>query len=274
MSKEDFPEKLTKSNIPQLIEKAKRIRENSEKFRYGFLIFVLVGIPYVFVASGTFFLTFWLAQQHYLDFLLEAFSPENTIILVFVVFATLVMVFGVATLFVLNISVMWFLRNYLGFPTLEEDIFADCFIIAMHLTKNERIEAIQEVKHLLVNLNEFVRKMLNPFNPKRKVYTREFNLLRSGKTEISRMLMFSKENISELFMKFGLAFIQSDDPEAFSILQQIIGKVRECGELKGRFHRFMSGIERYPHASPLILTIIIVVIAILYYYLSGQQLPI
>ena len=75
-------------------------------------------------------------------------------------------------------------------------------------------------------------------------------------------------------MNFGLAFVRNDDPEAFSILQQLVCEAQKYGEPKGRFRRFLSAVEQYPHASPLILTIIILAIGLLYYLFSGQHLPI
>jgi len=164
------------------------------------------------------------------------------------------------------------MEKYLGYPKDEEVIFAHCFIMAKHLRNNERLKAKKEVSYLIPHLTSFVRRLV--LNPRREVYSPEFDVLRSGKNEICRMLMFSKDNISELLMRFGLAFVRNDDPEAFSVLRQIVDEVREYGEPKGRFRRFLSGIERYPIASPLLLTTIIIVIAIVYYFVSGQRLPI
>jgi len=275
MDEGKFPNKVTKDTIPKLMEKAQRIRENSERLRYGFIIFVLVGFPYVVVGFGTFFLALWLGLHGYLNFLLEAVSPEiGAVPFFFILWIILLISLAIPTLIISNALVMRLLRKYLGFPTIEEVIFADCLIISKHLLDNERVKATKEVKHLLDGLRRYTRKTLNPLHSKRKVYTRELNILRSGKTEICRMLMFSKDNVSGLLMNFGLTFVRNDDPEAFSILKQIIEKVNEYGELKGRVHRLLSGIERYPHASPLVLTIIVIIIGILYFHLSGQRLPI
>lgn len=273
MSEETFPSKVTKDNIPQLVKRAERIRKDLERGRYGIILFILVILPYIFIGLGTFFLMFWLAVNHYLDFLL-IFSTDITIILFFAIWFVLLLLASVPPVLALNAIAMRLMRRFLGFPKIEEAIFADCFIIANHLMKNERVEAVKETKHFLLMIREFTKRTLNPVHPKRSVYTPEFNLIRSGKTEISRMLMFSKDNLSELFMKFGLSFVQNDDPEAFSTLQQIVCRIGKFGEPKGRFQRFLSGIERYPHASPFLLTMIIVIVAILYYCLSGQQLPI
>ena len=274
MSKEEFPNEVTEDTIPVLIEKAQRIRENSKKLRYALVTFVLVILPYVLVGFGTFFLTLWLGLRGYLNFLLGAVSPENVVILFFVLWIMLFMLLAIPILFILDALVIRLLREYLGFPTVEEVVFADCLIVSGHLLENERVKATKEVKHFLAGLRVYTRKTLNPFHSKRKVYARELNILRSGKTEICRMLMFSTDNVAELLMNFGLAFVRNDDPEAFSMLRQIIKKVKEYGEPKGRVHRLLSGIERYPHASPIVLTIIVILIAILYYHLSGQRLPV
>lgn len=271
MSKKDFPENVTQDNVDKLIEKAERLKEKYERSRYSLPILGFYIIPSLIIGFGLFFLMFWLLQNRYLDFLLS-FPTDLAVKMFFVLL--IIVVGGISlpiTVFLL-LSTIWLMQKYMGFPKYEEIIFAECFIMGKHLRNNERLKAKEEVDIFLPWLKGFVRHLI--FNPKRKVYSPEFDLLRTGKNEVCRMLMFSKDNISELLMNFGLAFVRNDDPEAFSMLQQLVCKVRKYGEPKGRFRRFLSAIEQYPHASPLILTIIILAIALLYYLFSGRHLPI
>jgi len=271
MSGEKYPQEVTEDNIDGLMEKAEKIREKSLQGRYVIVILVFYVIPCLLIGLWSIFLVFWLGQNHYLDFLsLLPMDLATKIFLILIIIA--VGVIGIPTAIFILFSTFWFMERYLGYPKDEETIFAHCFVMARHLRNNERLKAKKEVKYLTPRLTSFVRRLV--LNPRRKVYSPEFDVLRSGKNEVCRMLMFSEANISKLLMKFGLAFVRNDDPKAFSILKQLITKVREYGEPKGRFRRFLSGIEQYPHASPLLITTMIIVIAILYYLVSGQQLPI
>jgi hypothetical protein len=138
--------------------------------------------------------------------------------------------------------------------------------------ENERLKAKREIGLFLAHRTSFVRDF--GYNAHRKVYSREFGLLICGKTELSRMVMFSNDETSQLLLDFGLAFGRNDDPEAFAKLKQLTERVREYGEPAGKISRFLGIVEQYPHSLPFILTILILAIAIVYYVISGQQLPI
>jgi hypothetical protein len=163
------------------------------------------------------------------------------------------------------------MEKYVDYPKDEELIFADCLIMAKYLIDGEKLKAKKEVGRFLGHLKSFTRHIV--FNPRRKVYSPEFDFLRCGKTEVCRMFMFSQKNVHELLISFGLSMVRNNDAEAFTAIKQIGDIVKEYGEPKGRFHRSLSIIENYPHASPLILSSIILIIAIIYYLLSGQALP-
>lgn len=246
MNNNDFPKKVTKDNINRLQEKAERIKKKLDQLRYQIPWIVSFIVPTVLIVTGLFSLVFWLLQNHYLDFLL-GFSPELQIIIFFVLLLTVIFIISFPTIAFIILSTQWVMRKYFGLPKGEEGIFAECFIIAKYLMNNERIKARKEVGDLLLLLKGFVRDW---FNPKRKVYKPEFDLLRSGKTEFCRMLLFSREEIPEFFlMNFGLAFVRNDNPEAFYYLKQLVGEVQKYGEPKGRFRRFLSGMEKYSHST-------------------------
>ena len=270
MTKQDFPEEVTKKNIASLTETAERIRKSYVRLEYSFGVV----IPYIAVGIlslyGIVNLGVWLGVNHYLDFILW-FSLKLQPIIFFLLLIIFVTLFSFFVLVPLLLLMFWLLRKYSDYPTHEEIIFAEAFIIANHLTNDERRKAKGEVLLFLAILTTFVRDW---FNTKRKDYAPEFNLLRSGKNAICRMLMFSQDEIPQLFMNFGLAFVKDDHPKAFSHLKQIVEEARKYGGLKGRVHRFLSAIEQYPHAIPWILTIVTIVAAIVYYFISGQRLPI
>lgn len=260
MSEKDFPKKVTKRNIPQLIEKAERIKNKALQARYG-----LSALFFIFISTATFmlgsiFFVIWLAQNYYLDFIFW-FSPEWQTTIFFILLFTIAAVITFPTVGLVTLSIFWLQRKYFGCPKHEEQIFANCFIIAKHLMNNERMKAKKEVDSFLANLQTFVRDL---FNPKRKVYGPEFDLLRCGKNEICRMIMFSKEEEPELLMKLGLAFVRNDNPEAFSNLTQLVKKVTEYGEPKGRFRRFLSGIEQHRHSLTLILGTIVFIVSVVF----------
>lgn len=259
MSKKDFPKEITENNIQLLVEKAERIEKKTLQSRYVIPFSFLLAISVVLVLYGALFLVLWLLQNQYLDFML-LFSPWH-IHLFFVFLFTVMLLISMPTIIFLVLSTNWLRRKYFGYPTHEELIFARCFIIAKLLMNNERMEAKKEVSQFLAHLTGFVRDL---FNSKRKVYRPEFDLLRSGKTEFCRMLIFSREGTSELLMNFGLAFVRDDNPEAFSNLKRIVEKVEEYGEPKGRFRRFIGMLEQYPHSIELILAIIIFIISLLF----------
>jgi len=271
MEEEDFPKKVTEKNIGNLTEKAERMQKKGFQLRYVFAFVV----PYVVLVSlsvfGWLYLLLWLGLNHYLDFILWL-SPELQVVAFFaLLFAVYAMVILPILVFSF-LSINWILRRYFGYPKHEEAIFAECFIIAKHLRNNERIKAKKEVGYFLACLTGFVRDLR--YNPKRKIYAPEFDLLRCGKNEISRMLMFSDDKTPKLLMDFGLAFVRNDDPEAFSNLKQLIERVRKYGEPKGRFRRFLGGLEQYPHSLPFVISMIVIAVAILYFVISGQRLPI
>jgi len=261
MSEKDFPKKITKDNIQQLREKAKRIKEKSLRNRFiSFFIFFFI-ILFFFLVIGSFYLMIWLAQNHFLDFILWV-TPNHELRLAFfiVVLFTVMGIISIPTLVFAVFSTLKLARKYWGYPKHEELIFADCFIIAGYLMNNERMKAKQKVGSFLANLTGFVRDW---FNPRRKMYAPEFNSLRSGKSEICRMLIFSKKKTPKLLMNFGLAFVRNDDPEAFSYLKQLVKKVGEYGEPKGRVRKFLARMERYNRSLTFILSIIIFVFSLL-----------
>jgi len=270
MSNQDFPKETTKENIDYLTEKAEKIRKRSLQLRYAFAIVVPYFILALLVFMGSTWFFMWLGQNHHLDFLLWL-PPEMQVPGFLVLFFTIMAIINLPTNTFVLLLIIWLIRKYTAFPKHKEVIFAECFVIAKHLTEHQRLKAKKEVGLFLASLTTFVRDWLNS---QRKIYAPEFNSLRSGKNAISRMFMFSQDEIGDLLRKLGLAFVRDDSPEAFSQLRELVRKAKEYGELKGRIGRFLSTIERYSNALPWILTLAFMVAGLVYFVVSGQRLPI
>lgn len=229
------------------------------------------GIPTVLVGFGSLYFVGFLLLHGYFNFL-SSFSTGLAVNLFFVLLVLIVGVCSILTAIVLLFSTMWLMQTHLGYPTDEEAIFSTSFIIAKYLMNSERLKAKNEVGWFLANLKTYTRHLI--LNPRRKVYSPEFDLLGCGRPEMCRMLMFSTKDMAGIFMDFGLAMVRMDDPKAYLSIKQLEKAIKEYGEPQGRLHRFLSSIEQYPHSSPLVLSIIVLIIAVIYYFLSGQPLPV
>jgi hypothetical protein len=227
MSKDSFPDSVTMVNINSLIRKAERIRQKILQGR-NFLPFIFFyGIPTALVGFGSLFFVVFLLLHGYFNFLL--FLPTGLAVNLFLVL--LVLIVGtciVSTAIVLLFSTMWLMQTHLGFPTDEEAIFSDSFIIAKYLMNGERLKAKNEVRLFLAQLKTYTRHLI--FNPRRKVYSPEFDLLGCGRPEMCRMLMFSTKDMAEIFVNFGLAMVRMDDPKAYLSLKQLEKAIKEYGE--------------------------------------------
>jgi hypothetical protein len=273
MNSFDFPEEVTDDNFKELVERAEEIQEKLFRKRYLLYIVGFMLIPSAVIGLAIISLMLMLATDGYFNFLIVWFgviwAPAMFLILLLVVLAC----FWIPLTVFIILSVSWLMHKYLDFPRHEEAIFSECFIIANDLREDKRLEAKKEVRQLLPFFTSYVRNLM--FNPKRKAYSPELDVLRSGKTEIERMLLFSKEDTSRMFMRVGLAFVRNDDPEAFESLRELTAKVKEYGEPKGRLHKLLGHIERYPVSLPWLVGLVIpltTLALLIYYLLSGQQI--
>ena len=183
--------------------------------------------------------------------------PETFFWLFLIVF---MIVFEVFLYILLNL-IESILRKVFKFPSHEEKIFAQCVLMAYYLKKNERRKAVEQVDNFVSSLSVFSKDIFN--KPQNKLYRPEFSLLIKGRNEIKRMLLFSKKDIAGLLLKFGMAMVHKNDSEAYSSLSQIIKEARRYGEMKGRFQKFLVGVEKYYNLAALILSIIAIASVIL-----------
>lgn len=227
MGEKEYPNEVTEENFPELVEKAKKIKKRAYWLMYavtGFysLVGMFAVIPFTFYLLGL-----------VLKLSVPELSPEafnNLLIGVFFVF------FPFVIYLFLDFTILIFER-FLGLPKSEEKVFAGCFVVANYLMKNEKENALKEVKDFTTNLSVFLS---DSSKVKRKAYSTEFKLLIKGKTQIKRMVLFSKENIAELFIKFGLAFVRGEDQEAFSNLKKLVNEVLKFGQPTGFFSKFLA----------------------------------
>jgi len=260
MVEEDFPGKITKSNINQLMRRAEGIKKKTDQTRYGFFAMIALVLTTFFIVSGSLRIIIWLALNHYLDFILTL-SSEWQIGAFFLILTIITSVISFPILILVALLISWIMKKYFGFPKHEEEIFANCFITAKHLMNNDRMTAKETASSLLNDLKGFIRDYF--FNPKRRLYAPEFNFLICGKEEFYRMLLFSKEATPELLMKFGLAFVRNDDSEAYTHLTRLVKLVCEYGEPKGRMRRVLGNIEQHSQSLTFVLAIVIFIISLL-----------
>jgi len=271
MSKNGYPEKVSKENFEQLMEKANDIQKRKMDFRHLFLYVVIpfFAVDLTFVLVLSYLLALQFGQLDSFLLLYPTLSLQH-----FAIFILLVAISSIILspfLLLVYYFLFWIFYKYSGYPTLEEQIFSDAFVIANHLKRDERLIAQRWVDWFLVDVAAFCSFLM--INPKRKIYAPEFEQLRNGKNQIKRMVMFSNDNISELFADFGLAFVRSDDPKAFTNLNKIIENAKIYGELKSRIGSALGRIEHYPISLQIVTSIIILLLAIVFYFLFGHPLP-
>ena len=119
MTKEDYPKKVTKGNIPQLIEKAKKIKKKDFWLMIGAV--VLYGVLGILIMPILFYLVGW-----FLIISFPALPSETFPIFLFAVFTVVFFL----TLYRLLELILWLFERYLRLPKSEEKVFARCFSIA------------------------------------------------------------------------------------------------------------------------------------------------
>lgn len=227
MANYEYPKEVTDENFDALFQRAKVIRDRT--YNLDLLsVFVTLAIFFGFLTP-----IFW----YYHGFFHSLTAPWTllTVILVFIGGSLFISTF-------LNEVVRAFLRrcNFLIFhyPTSEECIFAEIFIIANRIKDNRVFaknwqgrfrSATFRVKLLCDEFSLFSNDF---FNVKRRFYAPEFNLLASGENQISRMLIFSKSKTSKMLTDFALALVRNEDVIAFQHVKTIIRETNKFGKLE------------------------------------------
>jgi hypothetical protein len=76
------------------------------------------------------------------------------------------------------------------------------------------------------------------------------------------MLLFSNQDLVELFTRFGLAFIHNQDTTAFFIIKDIINEASLYGEMQSLTQRVLGRLERYPTVIAIVWAVVSTIISI------------
>ncbi|XHH08169.1 MAG: hypothetical protein ACFCUE_11425 [Candidatus Bathyarchaeia archaeon] len=264
-----YPKEVTDSNRLELLEEARRINKKYFSVKYFLKLFFSTVIITAPITFGTLYLIVWLGINHYLDFF--NLFPQNWVIPSAIIFVILsVGIVFTVTAFLSIFLLNWLARHRYGIPKHEEVIFAQSFLVGNSLLSNDREQAKQEAELLIAAVTTFCR---DQFNLSKKVFAPEFTSIRRAKDQIERMIMFSKSpSLPNLFMNFGLAFVKRDNPQAFSNICEILERVKDYGEPRGKIAGLLTGLEKYPNSLPLLLSLTVTIITVVFFFLTGQQL--
>lgn len=228
MENYEYPKEVTEKNFQELVGRAQKIRKREWDLDF-IAVFVTVAIMAAILVSILWYFSGYL--KNFTD--PRLFSI--TIVLLSIgasLFASTYVAEG-ARLFLRRLN---FFINH--FPTREESIFAECFIILNRLDKN-RIYA-ESWRHRFQGAtwrtgllcDEFSLYAKDLFNLKRRFYAPEFRLLASGTNQINRMLLFSGSVVNGLLSRFALAFVNNEDVIAHRCLKEILSEVEKYGNLE------------------------------------------
>lgn len=249
MTAQEYPNEITKDNLPKLVENAKKNKRKGDCVMWSTsIIYSVVGIVVLF-----FGFPLW-------GYFVLAISPPMssteafwTILVSFIVVYQMILIlllFSIES--VLNRA---FRLSY------EEWIFGECVLIADYVRNNRKREAISEVD----NLSSAIRGLLGNSrrNSRNKMLSNELKTLENGNKSVKRMILFSTQDLMGMFERFALAFIHSRDADSFFTVKDIINEARLFGEMKSLTQRALGRLERYPTVVYVVWTIVSTVISII-----------
>jgi hypothetical protein len=228
MTNYEYPKQVTDDNFIGLLDRARIIRKRTYDLDVASIVvtFVVLGIPLAILIF-----TFRQSFQ-------EIFRMDKTFILT--TYLIIGGVFGFISTFTIN-YVRAFLRRLnfaiFNYPTSEECVFSESFIIANRLNKNRICgnwktkyeSATWRVQFLCDELSLFSKDFLNT---KRHFYAKEFNLLANGESQISRFFLFSSSKASELLTIFALSFVRNEDVIAYRYLKAFFSEANKYGQFE------------------------------------------
>jgi hypothetical protein len=253
MTSGEYPNEITKDNLPKLVEKAKETKKKADKVIYSSVI------VYSVVAIITLFrgLPLW---GFFVISTSPPMSPETAIVTILVSFLIFYQMFVLVLLLYIELGMKRvFHLKY------EEWVFGECILTINYIRNNDKIKAIAEVD----NLASSIRGLLwdSRRNSRSKMLSPELRTLENGAKSIKRMLLFSTKDTVGMFACFAFAFIHNQDATTFSALKNLIDEASLFGEMKGLTQRVLGRLERYPSVVAIIWavasTVISIVLAIL-----------
>jgi len=256
----EYPKQITDENFSEWKDKAKKIKK-----RYYHPVFILLMAGFIValgvsIAAGLVLLMFQLWNQYTITF-----GQQINTILAMTLLLLMVLISMAIASYLSNYAAFLFSR-YLGYPTVDELIFAECIIIAGYLREDNRLEAKKEcISELLPHMKSFLH--LRKVNPRRAVYKPEFSLIIKGANAMKRMLMFANERVSDYFVNFGLRFVRGEDPSSYFWLERLTIEIQKFGQPKGLLQRVLGSIERHSSLMDMMgkLLLFISGIAVAYY---------
>ena len=228
MEKYEYPKEVTDENFKALCERAKVIRQKIfDLDTLSVFVFVLI-----FVIVLTIPILALITQIQAL--VIQDKTLFSTSVLIIAGISSLL---SIPFFNIVRASVRRVHFAIYKYPTSEECVFAECFIIANRLNKNRicgdwrtRYQtATWRIKLLCEELSLFSKDL---FNTKRRFYSTEFALLSNGETEMARMFLFSGSKASNMLTTFALSFVRNDDVLAYRHLKAFIFETNKYGQFE------------------------------------------
>lgn len=261
------PSEIAKQDYPKWKEVARRIKLRKKDLSSNLIISVpSVYLGWVLILTAQMVMGL-LARYHYLDFLLYL-SPFWLALSILALFGVIASTIAILPMILALLGTQYLVRRFLGYPTDEDVIFAESFIIGDRLASRDRMGARKEVPRFLGAITQLSRNWLNT---RRAVYSQELSALGKNRTALCRMIMFSPDGfidqIGELFVGFGSALRNGDYPSVFEYLRSLEANFRGFIPYS-RIQRILGSIERYPKA----VTIILIILALVVYAIGYPQI--
>lgn len=249
MTKQEYPNEITKDDLPKLVKNTKKTKRNADLVMHSTtIIYSIVGIIVLF-----FGFPLW---GYFVIVTSPPMSSQEafwTILVSFIFFYQSVLVLLLFT----TESAMKrvFHLNY------EDWVFGECVLIADYLRNNEKEKAVSEVD----NLSSSIRGLLwnSRRNSRAKMLSSELKALENGSKSIKRMLLFSTQDTIGMFERFALAFIHNRDTDAFFMIKDLIGEAKLFGEMKSLTQRAFGRLEKYPTVVYVVWAVVSTIISII-----------
>lgn len=249
MTNQEYPNEITKDNLPKLVENAKKTKRKADLvmwsttviYSIGSIIVLFIGFPlwgyFVIVTS-------------------PPMSPQEafwTILISFIVFLQLVIVLLLFT----SESAM----KRVFHLSYEDWVFGECVLIADYMRNNKKEKAVSEVN----NLSSSIRGLLwnSRRNSRNKLLSSELKALENGNKSIKRMLLFSTQDTVGMLERFALAFIHNRDSDVFFTIKDLIDEAKLFGEMRSLTQRVFGRLEKYPTVVYVVWAVVSTIISII-----------
>lgn len=249
MTNEEYPNEITKDNLPKLVENAKKTKKKADLVMWlTTIIYSVVGIIILFVGFPL-----W---GYFVIVTSPPMSPPETfwtILISFIIFYQILVI-----LLLLCIESALKRVFHLSY---EDWVFGECVLISDYMSNNKKEKAISEVD----NLSSSIRGLLwnSRRNSRNKMLSFELKALANGSKPIKRMLFFSTQDTVGMLKHFALAFIHNQDTDVFFTIKDLIDEAKLFGEMKSLTQRVFGRLERYPTVVYVIWAVVSTIISII-----------